>query len=93
MDQPENILHELRTGVNAALQRAEERMSHVQRQLAGWGDLPRVSVESNDEVNSGWNKLQQTADSLAGDVDADLAAVQQSLAQFLQQSRELKESL
>jgi hypothetical protein len=93
MDQPDHILHELRTGVNGALQRAEERMSHVQRQLAGWGELPRVSIESSEDVNAGWAKLQQTADALAGDVDADLAAVQQSLATFLQQSRELRTSL
>jgi hypothetical protein len=94
MDQPDHILQELRTTVAAALQRAEERLSHVQRQLAGWPELPKpVALRSGEDTEDGWRLLQQTADAIARDIDDDMAEVQQSLSRFLQEGRDLQSSL
>jgi hypothetical protein len=92
MDEPEHILHDLRAGVTTALERAEERMSHVQRQLAGWTPLSRPKAPS-DPGDGGWQELETRADSIAGDVDADLVRAQVELGNFLHQARELAASL
>jgi len=91
MNEPEHSLEELRSGVAAALERAEERMSHVQRQLAGWG--PLCLERRADESSAGWKALESQADAIAEDVDANLVKVQQELGGFLQQARELAAAL
>ncbi len=89
MNEQCKILHELSTSIADALRRAEDRMSHVQRQLAGWpAAAPSITVLSDD--STGWQQLEVQTTQLTEGVDQDLAAVQSSLAELVQQGRQLK---
>src|SRR5688500_16956101 len=88
MDQPEHILQDLRTGVASALQRAAARLSHAQRQLAGWTPVIRSTPPAGD-AEAGWNQLETQAECIAGEVDTELMQAQQELVNFLQQARAL----
>lgn len=89
MNEQCKILHELSTSIADALRRAEDRMSHVQRQLAGWpAAVPSMTKLSDD--STGWQQLEVQTTQLTEGVDQDLAAVQSSLAELVQQGRQLK---
>ncbi len=87
----EAILRELEISLGEALRRADDRLSHVHRQLAGWQPSNKaVVVESQNE---GWNELQASTDALVDGVDCDLTTVQTALSELVQQGRHLKQSL
>lgn len=87
----EAILSELQTSLGEALRRADDRLSHVHRQLAGWQPVDKKFVVSNDE--NGWQSLQASTDALAAGVDSELTSVQTALSELVQQGRRLKQSL
>lgn len=82
------IFRELRTSIAEAITRAEERMSHVQRQLAGWLEpAPRtVQIPEAD----GWHVLQEQTEAVTAGVDQELAAIHASLAELVQTGKQLK---
>lgn len=85
------ILRELQTSLGEALRRADDRLSHVHRQLAGWQPINKsIVVDSQDE---GWKELQASTDALADGVDSELTSVQTALSELVQQGRHLKQSL
>lgn len=82
------IFRELRTSIAEALSRTEERMSHVQRQLAGWQEpVPAPGLPAED---TGWNSLQEQTEAMASGVDQELAAIQTSLTELVQAGKTLK---
>lgn len=75
------ILSDLQGSLDEALTRADERLSHVQRQLAGGQQplsLPTLPIEAVE--------LPQD-DELIDSVEADLARLHASLAELIQQGR------
>lgn len=91
MNDQGHILRELRSSIAEALKRAEERMSHVQRQLAGWS-LPHSEITSIPE-NTGWDELEVNATQLTNEVDQELASVQSSLTELAQHGRHIKSTM
>lgn len=87
----EAILHELQISLGEALRRADDRLSHVHRQLAGWQPVNEAIVVESQ--NKGWNELQASTDALVDGVDNDLTTVQTALSELVQQGRHLKQSL
>jgi hypothetical protein len=92
MEQEEQILAELRQSVQSALERAEQRMTHVQQELARWPELPKINTPLSD-MDSGWIELEQKSEAIASGVDQELAAAQSSLEDFVKFGRELQSSL
>lgn len=92
MSDHEHIFRELRTSMAEALQRSEERMSHVQRQLAGWQE-PLPTPAPLSDHSEGWDDLQAKASQIAEDVDQELSQVEASLAELVHQGRQWKTKL
>lgn len=86
------ILRELRESIAEALRRSEERMSHVQRQLAGWSD-PITKTAPMSDSSSGWEQLKTQASDLTDSVDQELSSVQNSLTELVQFGRQMKVSM
>lgn len=92
MEAEERILSELRQSVQSALERAEQRMTHVKQELARYPQLPKINTSLSD-MDSGWTELEQKSEAIANGVDQELAAAQSSLEDFVKFSRELQSSL
>ena len=88
MNNQGEILRELRTSIAEALRRSEERMSHVQRQLAGWS-LPITKSAAIADDSSGWEQLKTQASQVTEEVDQELSSVQSSLTELVQYGRQL----
>ena len=85
------IFRDLQASLDEALRRAEDRLSHVHRQLAG-GQPEKNKVDLSEDDN-GWQALQTKTDSLTAVIDNDLASVQTALTELVQQGRQIKKSL
>ena len=83
------ILRELRTSIAEAIQRSEERMSHVQRQLAGWS-LPIAKTAVITDASAGWQELEAQASLATEQTDQELSSVEASLTELVQYSRQVK---
>jgi hypothetical protein len=75
------ILTELQCSLDEALARADDRLSHVQRQLAG-SQQPLKAPVLPVEIAA-----LQESNELIESVDADLARLHASLAELIQQGR------
>ena len=64
-------------------------MSHVHRQLAAW-TAPAPVDRTLSDTDPKWEQLQTQADVATEEVDQELAAVQGSLAELVQQGRKWK---
>ena len=89
MNDQGQILRELRESIAEALRRSEERMSHVQRQLAGWVTPVAKSTPLSD-FSAGWEKLEAQASEFTDTVDQELSSVQTSLTELVQFGRQMK---
>lgn len=92
MNNQVEMLRELRTSIAEALRRSEERMSHVQRQLAGWS-LPIVKSTVIPDDSSNWEQLRTQASLATEETDHELASVQTSLTELVQYGRQVKTSV
>jgi len=92
MNDQGQILRELRESIAEALRRSEERMSHVQRQLAGW-HAPLAKPAPLAESNEGWEHLKTQAGEYTDAVDQELSTVQNSLTELVQFGRQMKVSV
>lgn len=87
---PTLIFSELQTSIAEALKRSEEHMSHVQRQLAGWQTVaPTRELPAQDD---GWESLLAQIVEMTGNVDQELASVQEQLNQLVSQGRAWKQT-
>jgi hypothetical protein len=87
----EAILRELQTSLGEALRRADDRLSHVHRQLAGWQPINKaIVVDSQDD---GWKDLQVSTDALAEGVESELASAHTALSELVQRGRQIKQSI
>ena len=89
MNNQSQILRELSFSIDEALRRSEERLSHVERQLAGWS-LPIVKTSTLSDSSNGWDELQAQANQATEEIDQELSAVQSSLTDLVQDGRQLK---
>ena len=89
MNNQADILRELRESIADALRRTEERMSHVQRQLAGWS-LPIARSVAVPEPDDNWDELQTQASQLTDEFDQALTATHSSLSEWVQYGRQVK---
>ncbi len=92
MNDQGQILRELRESIAEALRRSDERMSHVQRQLAGW-HAPLAKSEPLAESNEGWEHLKTQAGEYTDAVDQELSSAQTSLTELVQFGRQMKVSV
>lgn len=92
MNDQGQILRELRESIADALRRSEERMSHVQRQLAGWG-APTAKSSPLSDSSAGWEQLETQASEFTDSVDQELLSVQSSLTELVQFGRQMKVSV
>ncbi|MFT3879118.1 MAG: hypothetical protein QM703_05580 [Gemmatales bacterium] len=92
MNDQGQILRELRESIAEALRRSEERMSHVQRQLAGWAAPIAKSAPLSDST-AGWEQLKTQASEFTDSVDQELSSVQTSLTELVQFGRQMKVSV
>jgi hypothetical protein len=92
MNDQAQILRELRESIAEALRRSEERMSHVQRQLAGWAAPIAKSTPLSDS-SAGWEQLEAQASEFTDSVDQELSSVQTSLTELVQFGRQMKVSV
>lgn len=86
------ILRELRESIAEALRRSEERLSHVQRQLAGWSS-PITKSSPLSDPSAGWENMKNQASQFTETVDQDLNTVQNSLTELVQFGRQMKVSV
>jgi hypothetical protein len=85
-----HIFSELQTSIAEALRRSEEHMSHVQRQLAGWQThTPKHELPDQEE---GWQRLLAQIEEMTGNVDQELAQLQEQLNQLISQGRAWKQT-
>jgi len=92
MNNQGQILRELRESIAEALRRSEERMSHVQRQLAGWAP-PGSKPAPLSDSSAGWEQLEAQASEFSDAVDQELSSVQTSLTELVQFGRQMKVSV
>jgi hypothetical protein len=92
MNDQGKILRDLRESIAEALRRSEERMSHVQRQLAGW-NAPLAKSEPLPDPSGGWEHLKTQAGEYTEAVDQELSTVQTSLTELVQFGRQMKVSV
>ena len=90
MNDQGQILRELSSSIAEALRRSEERLSHVQRQLAGWS-LPIAKTLVISDTSSGWEQLKAQASQATEEVDQELSSVQSSLTELVQYGRQMKQ--
>ena len=78
------ILTDLQASLHDALQRADERLSHVQRQLAGQQQpIPLPTLPAKEALE----EAMPTSDPSVARVDDELAQLQATLAELIQQGR------
>lgn len=88
---PTPIFSELQSSIAEALQRSEEHMSHVQRQLAGWQTVaPTRELPAQED---GWQRLLDQIVEMTGNVDQELAIVQEQLNQLIRQGHAWRQSI
>ena len=90
MNDQGQILRELSSSIAEALRRSEERLSHVQRQLAVWS-LPIAKTLVISDTSSGWEQLKAQASQATEEVDQELSSVQSSLTELVQYGRQMKQ--
>ncbi|HQR06081.1 MAG TPA: hypothetical protein PLN21_04620 [Gemmatales bacterium] len=67
-------------------------MSHVQRQLVGWGTQIVKTVPLSDS-SAGWEGLKTQASEFTDATDQELSSVQTSLTELVQFGRQIKTSV
>jgi hypothetical protein len=92
-----SLLRELQTSLEEALRRADDRLSHVHRQLAGWqlvspGRPPEGGTPTTP-ADDGWQLLEASTNALTVGVNSELTEVQTTLTELVQNGRALKQSL
>jgi len=85
------ILRDLRESIDDALRRTEERMSHVQRQLAGWS-LPIARSAPVPDPTSSWD-TNTPSKQMIDAYDQDLASAQSSLSELVHYGRQVKSTI
>ena len=89
---PSHLLHDLQESISEALRRADERMSDVQRQVAGWSTTHSEPANLPDDTK-GWDLISFQASQITEEIDEQLSSVQASLAQLVQQGRQMRETV
>jgi hypothetical protein len=92
MQQDEKVIEGLREAVRSALERAEEKMARVQKQLAR-GPAERRGPLPFEEDEAGWKALEESAEAVGREVDEELSQAQAAIEEFLRYGREVRERL
>ncbi|HMO36601.1 MAG TPA: hypothetical protein PKA06_11210 [Gemmatales bacterium] len=84
------VLHDLESSLQEAEQRAEERLSQVHRQLAGWEPARAFSpVEIDDD---GWKALEESTNKVVEGLETELVEIQQALTELVLLGRNANKS-